>query len=141
MVYFPIEQENASKPMGRTWEIDTHSLYTLYFVTWETHKVSHQFPIALEKTAKSIEWGRPGIGCPYLFRKWVLFPIGFSSCGILHQMRNACVFSSISHSMRPSNGKSLRNWFPRKPFKTHCVWRTWEIGILTFPIAWVLFSY
>ena len=43
------------------------------------------------------------------------FPIKFLSCGILHQMRNAWVFSSNFHSM----GKGR---------KTHQMEKAWEIG-------------
>ena len=38
-----------------------------YFITWELHGLSHQFPKALEKSAKPIKWGRPGKLIPILF--------------------------------------------------------------------------
>ena len=34
----------------------------------------------------------------------------------------------------PFNGESLRNWFLVIFYKTHCMWKTWEIGADTFPI-------
>ena len=33
----------------------------------------------------------------------------------------------------------MGNWFPKISYKTHCMRRTWEIGIHTFPIVWLLF--
>ena len=42
---------------------------------------------------------------------------------MLHHMGNAWVSSLISHS----TGKCS---------KTHCMGRTWEVGIHTFPIGW-----
>ena len=45
-----------------------------------------------------------------------------------HDMGNAWVFPSISHSMGKCN-------------KTHHEGETWEIGTHTFPIVWVIFSY
>ena len=72
---FPIVQENATKSIiwRRTWEIGTQtcsivwvlffpldSHFVVYFITWEMHVSSHQFPITWEKTAKPIEWGKSG---------------------------------------------------------------------------------
>ena len=70
--------------------LDSH--FMVYFITWEMHVFSHQFPITLERQPK------------------------------------------------PSNGESLGNWFPAIFYKTHCIWRTWEIGTHIFPIVWVFFS-
>ena len=87
-----------------------------------------KFPIALEKSAKPIEWRKAWETCSHTFsRKWVLFFIRFPSCGILHHMGNAWVFSSIPHSMGNVS-------------KTHRMGKSWEIGSHTFPIVWVLFS-
>ena len=51
----------------------------------------------------------------YFFHKMGGFSIRFSSCGILHHMGNAWVFSSISHSMRRGR-------------KTHQMGKAWETG-------------
>ena len=60
-------------------------------------------------------------------------------------MENASVFSSISHEMEKDSqthrlGKAEGNWFPVIFYKTHYMWRIWEIDTHTFPIGWVLFS-
>ena len=68
---------NKTHRLGRIWEIVTHTfpivwvLFPLdshsmvYFITWEMYVSSHQFPIAWEKTAKPIEWGKPGKLVPW----------------------------------------------------------------------------
>ena len=38
--------------------LDFHPM--LYCIKWEMHVSSHPFPIAWEKAAKPIEWGKPG---------------------------------------------------------------------------------
>ena len=56
---------NKTYHIGRTWEIGTYtfpivwvlffpldSYFMVYFITWEMHVFSHQFPIKWEKTAK-----------------------------------------------------------------------------------------
>ena len=99
-----------SHSMGAFYPLDFHPM--VYFIIWEMHMFSHQFPIAWEKTAKSIEWGKPkklvpskilqnplyvenlGIATHTFPIVWVLFPIIFPSYGILHRMENAWVFLS-----------------------------------------------
>ena len=57
--------------LGRTWEIGTHAFpivwvlfsmsfpsYMVYFITWEMHGFSHQFPMTQEKCNKSHHMGR-----------------------------------------------------------------------------------
>ena len=58
--------------MGKAWEIDSHTFSikwgffpldshpVVYFIMWEMHGFSHQFPIAWEKAGKPIEWEKPG---------------------------------------------------------------------------------
>ena len=67
-------QENAAKPIvGENLEnwysyfsysmgafFPLHSYFMGYFITWEMHVFTHQFPITWEKTTKPIEWGKPG---------------------------------------------------------------------------------
>ena len=49
-----------------------------------------KFSIALENSAKPIEWGRPGkLVHIFLFIKCVSFSIRLPSCSILHHMGNA----------------------------------------------------
>ena len=71
---FPIEPQNAVKLIvwGEPWELYSYlphnmgALFSLasrtmvYFITWEMHWLPHQFPIAWEKTAKPIKWGKSG---------------------------------------------------------------------------------
>ena len=120
---------------------DSHP--TVYFIIWEMHGFPHEFPIVQENATKFIVWGEPGnmvlILFPYYGR---YFFIRFPFYGILHHMGNACIFLLTSHNMpKPSNGESLGNWFQEISYKSHCMWRTWEIGPHTFPIVWVLFSH
>ena len=119
-------QSYYSHSMGSFFPFDSHLM--VYFIIWEMHGFSHQFPIARENATKPIVWEGPRKLVSILFPKYErFFPIWFPSCGILHYMGNAWVFPSISHSMKKSN-------------KIHRMGRTWEIGTHTFPIVWVLFS-
>ena len=112
--------------MGTSFPSDFHPM--IYFIIWEMHGFSHQFPIIPENATKPTVWGKPGKLVIILFPKYgYFFPIQFPSYDILHHMGNAWVFPSISHSTGKCN-------------KTHCMRRTWEIGTHTFPIKWVLFS-
>ena len=76
----------------------------------------HQFPIVQENVIKLIVKGEPGKLKLILFRYYGLFSsIGFSFYGILHHMRNACVFLLISLNMV-------------KDSQTHQMEKVWEIG-------------
>ena len=44
--------------MDAFFPLDSH--FMVCFITWEMHVFSHQFPIAWEKAAKPIEWGKSG---------------------------------------------------------------------------------
>ena len=71
---FPIVQEVQQNPWyGESLEnwysyvshslgafLPLDSLSIVYFITWVMHVFSHQFPMTWEKTAKPIEWGKPG---------------------------------------------------------------------------------
>ena len=62
-----------------------------------------------------------------LFLQYGCFsPIGFPSYVRLLHMRNAWVFSSMSHSIE-------------KGSKTHQTGKAWEIGSDTIPVVWVFF--
>ena len=47
-----------SHSMGAFFPLDSH--FMVYCITCEMHVFSHQFSITWEKTAKPIEWGKPG---------------------------------------------------------------------------------
>ena len=95
----------------------------VYFITWEMHGFPHRFPIAPEKATKHIVWTEPGKLVLILFHNLSDFSsILFQSCGIFHDIGNAWVFYSISHSIGKCN-------------KIHRVGSVWEIGTHTFPIA------
>ena len=90
-------------------------------IIWEMHGLSRQYPIAWENATKPIVWGKPGKLIFILFPQFgFFFPIRFPSSGILHYMRNRWVSLSVSHRLAKCN-------------KTHCMEKTWEIGIHTFP--------
>ena len=131
--------------MGASFPLDSH--FMVYFITWEVHVFSHQFPITWEKRQPNPS-NREILGdwVPAISYKthpmlrtweisihtfpilWVLFSIRFSSYGILHQTGNAWVSSSNF----PLHQKSLRNPSNRG--------KAWEIGSHTFSIRWVLLS-
>ena len=122
--------------LGWNWEIGTH----IFHIVWVI--LPHVFPIVQKNATKLILWGAPGklvlILSPYY---GLFFLIRFPFYGILHHMGNACIFLLISRNIgKDIEWGSLGNWFPKISFKTHCMWRTWEIGTHTFPIVWVLFS-
>ena len=97
------------KIMGTFFPLNSHPM--VYFITWEMHGFPHHFSITWENAAKPIVWGEPGKLVFILF-PWYgcFFPIRFPSYGILHNMVNAWVSSSISHSM----GKCSKTHWMRK---------------------------
>ena len=54
--------------MGAFLRPDSHPV--IYFITWEMLRFPHQFPIALENAAKSIELREPGKLVPILSPKY-----------------------------------------------------------------------
>ena len=126
---------NKPHRIVRTWEIGNHTFPIVralfsYFIlilwytslmgtAWVSPSISH----STGKCNKTHSMGKTWeIGNQTFPIVWVLFSNLFPSYGILHQMGNAWVFPSISHSTRKCN-------------KTHCMGRTWELGTLTFPIV------
>ena len=96
------------------------SHFMVYFITQKMHVFSHQFFITGEKRAKPFEQGKSGecsTFCEVVTHTFpivkVVFSIRFPSCGILYQMRNAWVSSSISHSMERA-GNSMKLEKPEK---------------------------
>ena len=77
------------------------------------HGSSYKFSIVWENATN---WE---IGTLTFLKVWVAFSIRFPSCGILHCMGRAWVFSSNSHMMRKYN-------------KTHYMGETWDIDTHTF---------
>ena len=69
-------------------------------MAWEMHGFCHQVFHSIRKVSKTHRIGKTWETGSHNFSiKWKGFSIRFSSCGILHDMGNAWVFSSISHSM------------------------------------------
>ena len=115
---------NKTRRMGRTWEVGTHTVLIVwvffspsnshpmvYFIIWEMHGFSHQFPIVQENATKPIIWGGPGKLVLTIFPWYGCFcPIWFPSCGILHYMGNAWVFPSISHSTGKCTKTQRKAW-------------------------------
>ena len=94
---------------------------------WASSSISH----STGKCNKTHRRGEPGKLVLILFPYYGHFSsIRFRFYGILHHKGNG------KRQPNPSNGESLRNWFPEISYKTHCMWRTWETGTHTFPIAW-----
>ena len=82
-------------------------------INWKMHRFCNLLPIAWENATKSIARGEiPQYRC---------------SCGILHHIENACVFSSISHSMQ-------------KGCITHRMWKVLQLSFHAFNRVWVLFT-
>ena len=86
-----------SHSMGVFFPLDSHLM--VYFIICEIHGSHHQFLIAWENAAKSIELRQPGKLVPIAFPKYEYFSsIRFPSYGILYHMGNAWLFPSISNS-------------------------------------------
>ena len=60
-----------SYSIGAFLQSDSHPV--IYFITWEMLRYPHQFPIALEYSAKSIELKEPGKLVPILSPKYGYF--------------------------------------------------------------------
>ena len=86
-----------SHTMGAFFPLDSHSM--VYFIICEIHGFPHQFPIAWENAAKSIEMGGPRKLVPiFSLRYGHISSIRFPSYGILYHIGNAWLFPSISNS-------------------------------------------
>ena len=87
-----------SHSMGAFFPLDSHSM--VYFIICEIHGFPHQFSIAWENLAKSIELGEPRKLVPiFSLTNGHFSSIKFPSYGILYHMGNAWFFPSISNSM------------------------------------------
>ena len=77
-----------SHSTGVFFPLDWHPME--YFIIWEMHGFSHQFPIAWKKAAKPIEWEKPGKLVPgkIIQNPWYV-----------ENLRNW--YSYFSHSMGP----------------------------------------
>ena len=126
---YPIALENTANPpirdilgnwypyfsesMCGSFPSDSHLM--VCFITREMHRSSHQYPIALEKAAKSILWEEPRKLVPILFPKYRCFyPIRFLSYGALYHMENALDVKISCHGKMHQNtscGKSLGHWY------------------------------
>ena len=83
-----------SHSMGAFFPLDSHSM--VYFIICEIHGFPHQFPVARESAAKSIELGESRKLVPIFSLTYGHFSsIRFQSYGILYHMRNAWFFPSI----------------------------------------------
>ena len=126
-----------SHSIGASLPLDFHPMEC--FITWEMHVFPHQFPLAWEKAAKHIEWGKP--------RK--LVPIQFLSIDVFsHQITILWYTSSHGkfmyfpinvprHEKRQQNlskGENLRNWFPYN-------FRSMGVFFLQITILWYTSSH
>ena len=96
----------------------------------KTHRMGKVREIGLrENPIKPVVCGEPGKLLPILFPQYgCFFPIRFTFYGILHNMENAWISPSISHTM----GKCS---------EIHQIGRAWEIGTNFFPKLWTPFFY
>ena len=118
-----------SQSMGDFSPYDSHP--TVYSIIWGNAWTSSSISHSTGKCNKTHRRGEPGKLVLILFPYYGHFSsIRFRFYGILHHKGNG------KRQPNPSNGESLRNWFPEISYKTHCMWRTWETGTHTFPIAW-----
>ena len=127
-----------SHSMGAFFPLDSH--FMVYFITWEIHVFSHQFPITWEKTAKSIELWKPGKLIPgnilqnpsYVenLRNWYShFP---HSMGGFFPLDSHLMVYFITWEMHGFSHKISHSI--RKVSKTHWIGKAWEIGSNTFSI-------
>ena len=89
----------------------------VYFIGWKMHGFSHLISHSIRKMSKTHRMGKAWEISSHIFSiKWVFFfSIRFPSCGILHHLGNAWIFSASFHSM----GKERKTYQMRK---------AWEIG-------------
>ena len=99
--------------MGAFFALDSHPM--VYFIIWEMHGFTHQFPTVRENARKPIVWGEPGKLVLILF-PWCgcFFPIRFPSYGIFHYMGNAWVSPLIFHSTGKCNKTNRMGGDPGK---------------------------
>ena len=108
-----------SHSIDAVFPLDSH--FMVYFITWEVHVFSHQFPITRENTAKPSNGESLGNWFPVIFYKahcmqrtcvigshtfpkvWVIFSIRFPSYGTLHHLGNAWVSPSTSQTTGKCN--------------------------------------
>ena len=84
-----------SHSMSGFFPLDLHLM--VYFIICEIHGPPHQFSIAWEHAAKSIELRKPGKLVPSFSAIYINFSsIRFPSYGILYQMGKIWLFPSIS---------------------------------------------
>ena len=103
----------------------------VYFITWEMHGVSYQFLIAWEDAVKPTLLWRSGVKIPIFFPKHGWFSsIIFPCYGILQHVKNAWVFTSISHSMDKCSKICPMVWS----------W-SWEPLLHQIPIIWVVYGF
>ena len=134
------EKCNKTLCMGWSWVIGTHNFprilvifpirFTSYDIlhmgnAWVSQSFFHNTRNCNKTHCMGWTWESSAHTIPIL---WTLFSIRFQIYGILHHMRNACVFSLISHNL----GKDTQ---------THWMGKVWEIVTHTFPIVWVFFSH
>ena len=108
---FPMVGKNAAKPivsgepgklvlifshsMGAFFPFDSHPM--VFFITWKKHWFPHQFLVAQENTAKTIEFGEPERLLPVHSLKYgYSSPTRFPSYYIIYYMKNAWLFPLIS---------------------------------------------
>ena len=92
-----------SHSMGAFSPFESHPV--VYFITWEIHGFSHQFPISLEDAAKSIELKEPGKLVPILSPKYGYFfpsdshptvsPAPWKMHGLSHQFPIASIQDTL----------------------------------------------
>ena len=88
------------------------------------HGFPHKFPTVPENATKPMVWGKSGKSIIITWEMHVFshqFPITWEK------------------TAKPIKWGKSGKLFPEISYKTHCMWRTWEIGTHTFPIVWVLF--
>ena len=83
--------------MGAFFPLDPH--FMVYFITWEMHVFSHQFPITWEKTTKPIEWAKPGILVPEKLLQNLSYVENLGNWYSYFSHRMGAFFSLDSHPM------------------------------------------
>ena len=95
-----------SHSMSGFFPLDLHLM--VYFIICEIHGPPHQFSIAWEHAAKSIELRKPGKLVPSFSAIYINFSsIRFPSYGILYQMGKIWLFPSISNSTENATKSTL----------------------------------
>ena len=117
--------------------LDSHPM--VYLIAWKMHGFSYKISNSIRKGSKTHRMGNAQeVGFHTFSIKCVVFSIRFPSCGILHHMGNAWVFSPISLSIGKGRkihqfGKALKIVSKENPTKSIVCGEPGKLVLTLFP--------